>query len=200
MKISCACWLSLALVLTGCITSPPYIEGDLGAIAPRLSGDLKRENSSGNHGSSASFGDLGLDDREFSPYLAVRGGAFGFNGSLSYFQSSFDGNGTIDNDFGDIGAGTKVDSSLDLIEAKLAVTLTLLSLGPVRFAGGAGIEHIDFDVDVDGQGGAGKEKFSSISDVPILVGEGELELGPLRVLASLSGVPGEYGDVDGPLV
>ncbi|MFO0983691.1 MAG: hypothetical protein U1E76_18505 [Planctomycetota bacterium] len=138
----------LVALVPGCITNLPYFEGEIGAIAPRVNADVRLASSAGTSSGKISAGrDLGLGERELGPYAAVRLGGFGLNGSLSAFRSSGDGDGTLAGNFGDLAPGSQVDSSFDVTDVKATATLDLLSLGPLRLAAGAGLEHVDFDLE-----------------------------------------------------
>jgi hypothetical protein len=194
-------WVRLAISMTvpllaGCITSPPYIEGDAGAFFPKLGGDVQLDSSAGTSGSRLDVGDFGLDDRDTNFAAAVRGGGLGINGSISGFRMSVDGSGTLPGSFGDLPPGSNVNSSFDLDDVKATATLTLLDIGPVRLAAGLGVEYFNAEFKAEPNIGP-TQKIEAEAPVPLGVAEGQLTLGPFRALASVAGMTGEWGDSDG---
>jgi hypothetical protein len=185
-----------ATLLAGCITSPPYIEGDAGAFFPKLGGNVQLDSSSGSSGARLDVKDFGLDDRDTNFAAAVRGGGLGINGSISGFRMSVDGDGTLPGPFGDIPGGSNVSSSFDLDDVKATATLTLLDVGPFRFAAGLGVEYFNAEFKAESNVG-GEQKIEAEAPVPLGVVEGQLTFGPFRALASFAGMTGSWGDSDG---
>jgi hypothetical protein len=196
-------WLPLvvcfSISLIGCQTTPT------GRIAAgyaqmTLEGQAGLENSSGNaiSGRVDLHDDLGLD--EPSGTLYVEGQLEWFLGRLgaSAFRYDQTGTGVLSSDFGDIGAGTPVQTDVTLWNAMAYWAYDIVDIGYLRFAPGIAVDVFDLDAKVASLTAISVfERIEVFTPVPMLYGQLEGRLGPVGVQVDGGWMSIDLGDVEG---
>lgn len=198
------------LTLTGCGVTGVDARIYGGYIETQLTGNLALEPSAGGVSLDTLNVDveesLGLTESSGSPYGRLDLELGPARVTLSAFQYSESGSGTLNADFGDIVVGTTVNSSLDLLNIKGALTFDLLDFGVFRLSPGIGLDFFDVDMTVRAPSVGQTEEISSLAPVPMLFAQGEVEVGPFAAIVDggwisvdLDEGDGEYWDVEGLL-
>jgi hypothetical protein len=157
------------------------LDGDFGYVAGSTTASIDQDIESA----------FGLGDDQGSPYARVAADFGVPNLSVSGLLFSDDGSGVLTANFGEnLVAGTAVDYEFDLINLKGALTFEI-DLGPVSLAPGVAVDYLDFDVMARDRIGIATEDIELQAPVPLLFLRGEVELGPLALIAE-----GGYLEVD----
>lgn len=188
-------FLLLLLPLLGACRMTPSVEVSVAAFAPVFGGDAQQ--GAGNPSIDLEEG-LDLEDRDIVPAASVAVEWVGLRVQVSGFQTEVDGEEVLGSDFGGIPAGTLVDTEGTLTNARASVVLSGIDAGFMKIRPGVGVEWIDFDLDADSV--AGTEKIEAFAPVPVVVLNGEVELGPVRLVADVAGIYGNYQDLEGTLI
>ncbi|MDA0373525.1 MAG: hypothetical protein O2865_07045 [Planctomycetota bacterium] len=188
----------LALTVSGCST--PGFAVRVGAFAPRVSGEV----ALGDGGSGAPIdvdSELGLGERSTAPLLEAEvDGPFGCV-SVSGFRNQADGRGAIGEGFGDIPAGTAVESSLDVANLRAAWTWDLVDLGPVTLAPGVGLDWFGIDTDVRSLTAISvREQVKVEAPVPMLFVRAAVDFDVVRAEVLAGGLAVDTGDLDGTFI
>lgn len=192
--------LAICLLALAGACSAPSFAGRVGAFAPRVAGEV----ALGDGGAGAPIdvdSELGLGDRSVAPYVeAELDGPLG-RISVSGFRHSVDGRGAIGEGFGDIPAGTAVESSLDVANLRAAWTWDLLDLGPVRLAPGIGLDWFAIDTDVRSITAISvREQVQVEAPVPMVFLGASVDLDVVRADLLAGGLTIDTGDLDGTFV
>lgn len=194
------------LLLSACTSLRARAYGGLQQAT--LQGGVALDNSAGslNLGANrADIGDqLGLDDREYSPYVRAELGLPIGSATVSGFRFSQTGDGTLTGaQFGDIPAGSQVTSFMKFTNVKVAAHYDLFDIGVLRLSPGVGVDFFDFDVQVTELGTSNYERVDNRVYVPMLFAQAEASLGVVAATldvgymqASLDDAKGSYLDVE----
>lgn len=199
--------VAVVLLASACVSFNARAYG--GVTQSFLEGDIALDSSAGNTNLGASKVDvedeLGLDEREFSPYLRAELGLPFGRFTASGFDFSQTGSGTLGagHPFGDIPAGTSVLSHLEFTNVKAAAHFDLFDFGIVRLGPGIGVDFLDFDVIVSDSTGASFERIDNEVFVPMVFAQAEVDVGVVAATldvgymqASLDDARGSYLDVE----
>jgi hypothetical protein len=174
-----------------------------------LQGDVALDNSGGTLNLGANRADveddLGVDDREYSPYVRAELGLPIGAVTVSGFTYTQTGAGTLlGTQYGDIPAGTAVTSYLEFSNVKAAAHFDLFDFGVLRLAPGVGVDFIDLDLEVTELGTSRFERLNNEVFVPMVFAQAEVDLGVVAATldvgymqASLDDAKGSYLDVEG---
>ena len=195
-----------ALLLSACTGLRARAYG--GIQQTTLQGGVALDNSAGSLSLGANRADidadLGLDDREYSPYVRAEIGLPIGSATVSGFRFNQTGAGTLTGgQFGDIPAGTQVTSFMKFTNVKVAAHYDLFDIGVLRLSPGVGVDFIDFDLQVTELGTSNYERVDNRVYVPMLFAQAEANLGILAATldvgymqASLNNAKGSYLDVE----
>ncbi|MBK8980443.1 MAG: hypothetical protein IPM29_31460 [Planctomycetes bacterium] len=193
--------LCAALVIAGLAGCEvvPSAEAQLGFARLSVSGDVGLEPSGGGTFVRTDVDrDLGLGDAANALYGHAQIETVAGNVSVGGFIMSEDGRGSLSQAFGDIPAGTQVDSELDLRNLKAFYSYDLVDVGPVRLAPGIGIDLFDVNASVRSVGPVSAfEEVDVFAPVPMLFVEGEVELSIVSAEVEVGAMSLDLGDVDG---
>jgi len=148
--------------------------------------------------------DLGLGDPSDSLYARVEldGGPIAL--TASGFQYAESGSGTLTFDFGNISAGTTVDSDIEFNNLKVALTLDIIDVAGVRLSPGVGVDLFDVKMSVKDTTMLIDESVDELLPVPMVFVKGELALGPVTATVDAGGMSatvqelnGSYWDIEG---
>lgn len=187
-----------AAIVAGC--SAPSASIRVGAFAPRVSGEV----ALGDGAAGAPIdvdSELGLGDRSTAPLVEAEiGGPLG-RIAVSGFRHQVDGRGAIGEGFGDIPAGTAVESSLDVANLRAAWTWDLVDLGPVRLAPGIGLDWFSIDTDVRSITAISvREQVQVEAPVPMVFLGASVDLDVFRADVLAGGLTIDTGDLDGTFI
>ena len=167
-------------------------------MQPQLSGDVALASTT----LPATLGadvqdDLGVDTEQ-SPYVRLELGTGIVNVTASAFQYGSSGSGVLDANFGNITAGVPVNSDIDVLNIRGAVTFDLIDLGPVRISPGLAVDYTDLDFEVrQTTGGTAIERLEVQIPAPLLYVQAEADLGPLIANIDAGGMKVDLDEVDG---
>jgi hypothetical protein len=127
---------------------------------------------------------FGLGDAVGSPYVNVDLD-FGVPViSVSGFTFEERGTGTLSAQFGNLTAGTNVESKLRFSNVKAAIAFQV-DLGPVAIGPGVAIDVVDLDLTVRDTAGFSTEDIQVQAPVPMAYLRGDVDLGALKGVAEL---------------
>ena len=136
-------------------------------------------------------------DTSGSPYGRLELGAGIVGLTASAFQFSSSGPGTLTADFGNLSAGTPVDSDIDFLNIKSAITIDLIDVGFLRIAPGFGVDYLDLDMEVRATNIAALERLQVQVPAPLGFVQGEVKLGPVGITADFGAMSINTEEVDG---
>ena len=143
---------------------------------------------------------LGLDDAAGSPFVRAELDAGPIRLTGSGFQYSQSGRGVLTGSFGDITAGTAVDSDIDLLNAKTALTFDVRDISPVRISPGIGVDLFDIDATVaplDQNLGIEAETIDELIPVPMLFLQAEVDVDYVGAILDVGGFQANIDDFEG---
>ncbi|MGH7151722.1 MAG: hypothetical protein ACREIU_13545 [Planctomycetota bacterium] len=185
----------LLLPLLGACRMTPGVEVSVAAFAPVFGGDAQQ--GAGNPSIDFEEG-LDLEDRDIVPAGSIAVDWVGLRLQVSGFQTKVDGEQVLGSDFGQIPAGTLVDTEGKLTSLRASIVLAGIDAGVVKIRPGVGVEWVQFDLDADSV--LANEEIDAYAPVPVAVLNGEVELGPVRLVADVAGIYGNYEDLEGTLI
>ncbi|MCB9879474.1 MAG: hypothetical protein H6835_17910 [Planctomycetes bacterium] len=178
---------------------------DAGVMMLRARGDVALQNAAQAPvpPSNSVYGQLGQGSSQASPYLALRTDYERHRIKLHGFGFDNSGSGALTQNFGDLTAGTQVQSNAQFWAAAANYGYELLRedlpwLGYdayVRLA--AGVELGFYSLDVSAQSGALRESVQTSVLVPLPFVEAEAVWGPVTVGANLGVMSADLGDGNG---
>ncbi|MBK8978800.1 MAG: hypothetical protein IPM29_23110 [Planctomycetes bacterium] len=127
-----------------------------------------------------------------SGWVATDIGRFG----LSTFWFDESGNGTLSQPYGDLPAGTPVNTSLEVWNLKPYWVYDVVDTDILRLAPGVAVDITSVSTDVRGANG-GRESTDILAPIPMPFVDGELKLGPARLGAQLGGMYARINDGGG---
>lgn len=180
----------LSLSLAAC--SAPQITGSPSYTFLKPEGDIGLANA-GTPVADTSLSTLGLDERE-----GVLGAKFDFKWGMPHLvvatqSASWDGNGTLDVDFGDINAGEPVSSELDLAMHRAYFTFDFAPTDTVELGIGLGALVLDLDAAVKPTSGAvATQDFDELIPLPVVAARAGARVWKLDLEAVAAGVSVDY--------
>jgi hypothetical protein len=192
-----------ALATAACISESPNVTIEGGLYAPTLKGEIGLSTTVVTDVDTIDLdSSLDLGKTEYVPYLRGEFAIAGLDLSLSGFKTSQTGTGTVTADFGDITAGSTVDSKLDLALAHASLCYDVVDTKPFTFGAGIGADYFDLDMDVHNVAFGLDESVQIRQAIPLLVARGVVRTPvlPLDLQLEVSGITGHVEDFDGTLV
>lgn len=144
--------------------------------------------------------DLGLDDQMGSPYGRIEADAAIVSVVASGFVVDQFASGRVDVPFGEISAGTDVNTKLDLRNLKAAVVFNLIDIGVFRLAPGIGASVFDMDLEVQDLSLSTTESIEVLAPVPMAFVQAEVDVAWFEAVLDVGGMYIEIEDADGAFV
>lgn len=185
-----------ALVLS--CSAPPDLAVRGGWTRLELGGDVALAPSSGAATASIDVRDqLGLE-AEGTPWVgAALDGPIG-RVEVSAMRYESEGDGRLDASFGDIAAGTPVESEAKVDNLKATWTFDVVDTGMFRLAPGIGVDWFDIDTTVRSVTPVSVfERIEISAPLPLAVLEAAVELGAVTLELQAGGMHLDAGDIDG---
>jgi hypothetical protein len=193
----------LLLPAAGCAGSDPFVTIEAAAFAPSIDGDVGISSSVSTDVDTINLqSQLGLGDREVVPYLRAGVNVARFDLALSGFRTSQSGHGTVDADFGDIIAGSNVDTDLDLGLVHGHVVYDLFQTKWATVGAGLAADYIDLQLDASDPTFMMEEKIDVRQIVPLVEARASFRLPvvPIDLDLELGAITGSYQDVNGTIL
>ncbi len=140
---------------------------------------------------------LGLDDSEPSLLLRAELDAGPVRITGSAFQYSGEGSGTLSGDYGGIPAMTQVDTEIDMLVGKAAVTFDLLDFDVIRISPGIGVDIFTIDSTVTDRTTLQTETIDEVIPLPMLFLQAEADVGPVGLIVDAGGIDVNYDQFSG---
>jgi hypothetical protein len=195
--------LASALATAACIDTPPAVTIEGGLYAPTLKGQIGLSTTVVTDVDTIDLdSSLDLGKTEYVPYLRGEFALAGFDLALSGFKTSQTGTGTVTADFGDITAGSTVDSKLAIALAHGSLCYDMVDTKPFTFGAGIGADYFDLDMDVHNVAFGLDESVQIRQAIPLLVARGVVRTPviPLDLQLEVGAITGHVEDLDGTLV
>jgi hypothetical protein len=198
--------LLASAALAGCAGSDPLLRVDAALFAPEFKGDVGLSNSIATDATTIDIAsDLDLGDTDYVPYLRGECDVGPFNVAASAFKTSQEATGVVTADFGNITAGSTVESELDLFLAQGRAIVDLIDTSIVKVGLGLAAEWVDFElVEVEQTFGL-TEEVDVNQVVPLIAVHAAAGIDlpyvmPLRLDLNVAGMTLDYDDIDGTVV
>lgn len=141
-------------------------------------------------------------DNASAPYLRLDLTASDWNLELSGFRYKDRSDSRLSAQFGDMPSGTEVNSSFGAVNAKGALTYSLLDLGVVNLAAGVCLDYFDIDMDVRAKNplpapATSYENTDYRAPVPMLFARAAVDVGPVGAEVSLGWMNAGLQDAKG---
>lgn len=194
-------------VLVGCAGQTYRI--DAGPMFARARGEIALASSNaggtqftpnvntGNTANNSIDGNMGLGDTVPSPYLRGETVIDEHRFKLHGFLLDEDGTGTLGADYGNITAGTVVQTSLEFWTISGNYSYEVLKTNNLRIGLGAQVGFYSLDVAARPAAGFGREEVETVAIVPMPYGEIEWVMGDLTLGANGGVMAADLGDADG---
>lgn len=142
-------------------------------------------------------GDFGLDDESDSLYGRVEldGGPVSVTASAFRFQES--GSGDLVFQFGNIAAGTTVNSDIELKNLKAALFLDLIDIAGVRIAPGVGADIFDVEMMVTDTTTMMSDEIDELLPMPMVFLKGEVAVGRVTATLDAGYIEADLDDMEG---
>ena len=196
---------ALALLLPFCSCLNPTVRGYAAFMNLSPEGDAALEDEAGTRNVNGTRGDL---EDEFNlgsgntAYVRVDYEMKQWNVELSGFQYKDSGRSALNSPYGDIPAGTAVDTELRVSNAKLGVLRDVVNVGPFMLSGGMAFSYFDVDMDVESlvplaAPNTVYEESNFQAPVPMLCVRGSMEAKSVRSEVSIAWIEADIADVQG---
>jgi hypothetical protein len=198
--------LLAAAGLAGCTSSDPLLRVDAALFTPSFGGDIGLSTTTDTDVTTVNISsDLDLGSTEYVPYLRGEFDIGPFNLAASGFKTSQDGTGTVTADFGDITAGSTVESEIDLTLVQARAVFDVLDLDMVKLGLGLAAEWVDFHFDQREQVFGLSETIDVTQVVPLIAAHGAVGIElphfvPLRFDVNAAGMSLNLSDLDGTIL
>ncbi len=178
---------------------------DVGVMRVQPSGNLALEVGIGGGAPSITSNndineDLGIADELDSPYARVELDLGLLYLTGSGFRVKYQGTGQLNAAFGNIPANTPVETDMDLQVYKLALTLDLIDIGPVRISPGLAADVILSDTTVTAVGFAFQEALDGTIPVPMLFLQAEVDLKIVDLVLDVGWLDASYSSFSGEIL
>jgi hypothetical protein len=194
---------ALPLIAAACSSSDPLFTVEGGAFAPSLSGKVGLATSVNTDVNTINLAsELGLGSREVVPYLRAELAVAGVDAGLSGFRTSQSGHGTVTADFGNITAGSSVDTKLDLGLAQAHVAFDFVETKWLTIGAGLAADYVDLSLDAVDPVFVLTESIDVRQVIPLVYARTSVRLPvvPVDLEVSLGAITGSYQDVDGTVI
>lgn len=188
--------LLLPTLLASCGT--PEFTADAGYMFMELAGDFGLGDSGGGGSLNINLGE-GLDiSNGGSPYAKVEAVVMGFRFGVSGFKYSDTGDSILSTSFGDIIAGSTVNTDLDLTNLKATFAYDLFDFGFLRISPGLSLDYFDIDLEMVATSPiAAIEKIDFEVPVPMPYLSAQLTYEDFTLDAEVSGISVNLPDANG---
>lgn len=188
--------LFLSLLLASCQT--PDFAVDAGYMIMELAGNIGFDASGGGGSFGINLGQgLDISDAD-SPYAKVEFSVLGLRIGISGFKYSDSGDSTLDASFGDISAGSTVQTDVDMLNVKGTIAYDLVSLDFLRISPGISVDYFDIDMKMVASSPiAAFEELDFKAPVPMPYISAAMWYGDFILDAELSAISVDLQDVDG---
>jgi hypothetical protein len=192
--------LSLVFCLTACETT--VYRANIGPMFAVVSGVTALQDSAGNPLPPPPQNDieseLGLGDTQAAPYLRLQADDGDHRFRLHGFGLDASGTGTLGQDYGDIQAGSVVDTSMELFAITGNYAWRIVNLRQLRAGFGAQLGF--YSLDVAARSNANREEVETSVVVPMPYAEIEYSYYDLVLGANGAIMAGDLGDANGRYV
>jgi hypothetical protein len=192
---------AVVVVALVCLAScMPHARAYVGASFMKAEGDVALQNTGStlNLGQSLnSLDSLGTDEASGSAYLRAEADWGPHRVRASGFGTTPSGDGTLENAFGDLLAGTNVRSQLDYVNMTGAYTWDIVPTDLVRVGLGVQVGLHQFDLLVEDRASDSFERLKASLMLPMPCIDAEVDLGPVSFCANLGAFEIDMGDADG---
>lgn len=188
------------LVASLAVSCMPHARAYVGASFMKAKGDAALQNGGGslNLGQDRNeLGTLGVDETSGSAYVRAEADWGPHRVRVSGFGSTPSGQGTLSDAFGDLAAGTNVQSQLDYVNVSSAYTWDLVPTDLVRVGVGLELGYHSFDLLVQDRASIAFERLQADLWLPMPCIDAEVDLGPVSLCANLGAFQADLGDADG---
>lgn len=178
---------------------------DIGYMEVQPSGNLALETGTGGGAPSLTSNndindDLGIADKLDSPYVRAELDLGLFYLTGSGFRVKDEATGQLNAAFGTIPANTPVDTDMDLQVYKLAATLDLIDIGPVRISPGLAADVILSNTTVTANAVTVSEDLDGAIPVPMLFLQGEADFGIVDLVLDVGWLDASYSSFSGEIL
>jgi len=192
MKLTSAALLTVALGCASCYQLQATAQAGYTQMA--IDGDIALSTTGGaasvNQSVDSAFG---IGDPQGSPYVRAQADFGTPVLTVSAFTFDEQGSGTLNAQFGNITAGTDVNSDITFTNAKVSLAFDI-PLGPIKIAPGIAADIFDLDMHVRDTTGTFAEDLTVLAPVPMAFVRGEADL------LGWAGVVAELGYVQVPTI
>jgi hypothetical protein len=139
---------------------------------------------------------LGLGEEQGNPWVRAEADLGVVVFAATGFTFEEQGTGTLQANYGNITAGTDVNSDLELANVKASMAFQI-ELGPLSLAPGLAVDWFDLTLDVSDTAGIATESVELSAPVPMVFLRGQADVGMLSFIAEAGylKVP-EYDDIE----
>jgi hypothetical protein len=194
MKLQRLLFVTLSILFAAC--AGQTYRAEVGPMFARARGEFALANSSQALAPNNSIdGNLGLGDSEVSPYVALRTDIDRHRVRLNGFYIDSEGSGTLGPAYGDIPAGSQVQTTMDMFA--IASNYSYEVLRGDRYRLGLGAQLGYYSLDVSARTTTGREQVTTDVVVPMPYVEAEAFWRDLTVGASMGIMSADLGDANG---
>jgi hypothetical protein len=189
-------FLVACALLAGCANTVYRL--DAGAMISRANGDIALQGSGPTFNSNAKndvADDFGLGDATPSAFGRLQADADNDRFRIEGFALNTDGEGVLQEDYGDILAGTTVDASLRFFSLGANWNHAILRGDNWRL--GAGLQASFVSLDLAARAPGQREETVTQSLVPMPLVDGEVRFGNVAVGVTFAGMYADVGDATG---
>jgi len=198
--------IGVGVALCGCASSDPLLRVEAAVFTPSFDGDVGLSSSTVTDAETIDLvSALDLGDTDVVPYLRAEIDLGPFNVAASGFATSQDGTGITTADFGNISAGSTVDSEIDLTLAQGRAIVDLIDTNLVKLGLGLAVEWVDFELDSREQTLGLTESVDVAQLVPLVAAHASAGIDlpwvmPIRFDLNVAGMSLRYEDIDGTVL
>ncbi|MGE3174624.1 MAG: hypothetical protein AB7O97_18475 [Planctomycetota bacterium] len=194
--------LALALGCASCFQLKMTAQGGYAKLG--VDGDIALSNTTGGSIIDQDFESaFGLGEDQGSPYLRLQLDLGVPVLTVSGVTFEERGRGTVNATFGNISAGTPVDSLLEFSNVKASYAFQI-DLGPVAVAPGIAVDLFDLKMNVRDTFGIAEEDIDVLAPIPMAFVRGEVDLAWVAAVAELGymkvpeidGIEGQFFDAE----
>ena len=186
--------------------TPGFFRADAGAIYSQVKGSVGLQNSGGTlvigNNMADLQDDLGVGDEQASPYVRLEADWGNHRVKVSGFRHQSSGSGTLQHPFGDLVAGSAVNSDLEFDDITASWSYDLMPTGPLRLGLGVQVGYYGVDLSVRSIGGFETVTSDLIAPMPYV--DGEVDVGIFSfganagaLMADLHDATARYWDAEG---
>ncbi|MCR9244381.1 MAG: hypothetical protein NXI31_05070 [bacterium] len=186
-------------LLTAC--APNVFRVDAGAMFVEADGEIALQNPGGSltlgNEQNRLADDLGLGDREASPYVRMTWERDLHRVRVHGFGFETEGSGTLAGDFGGIVAGSAVTTSMDFLSAGAAYSYQVFDNDWIQIGIGGQLTYNLLNVDTRAVIGSQADEVQTDVVVPMPFAEIEARLGDVTLGANAGVMSADLGDANG---